>query len=206
MKQVFYFLFFCFSISCAYSQQHKQLMVAASTSLITERLGVNGPLQFNKTDFHLAWSDKPNATYYVQEYLPKGENVDRFNQLLTINLFNKFVKTEDAINQKVYELNERKKTDPNCNYAINKSKDGKEFMIDFLLGEGSGNQAVVEFNIYHYKQIEIDNKPALIVYAYSKRSYGNDITAFLKNLKTERSTLLQTMSSTQIPQIKLSSK
>ena len=206
MKQLIYLLLFCFLFSAMHAQQTKKIPAVTSTAA-KDRLGVSGPLQFNKTNFNLAWSDKPNETYYVQEYVPKGENVEHFNQLLTINVFNRPVNLEDAAKQKINELNERKKIDPDCNYAVSRSKDGKEFMIDFLLSEGTGANAIVEFNIYHYKQIiTANNKPALIIYAYSKRSYGDATTGFLKNLKTERPALLQAMSTTQMPQVKISDK
>lgn len=34
-----------------------------------DKLGVNGPLEFNKTKFELAWTSHPNENYYIQEYL-----------------------------------------------------------------------------------------------------------------------------------------
>ncbi len=205
MKHVFYLLIFCNSFMSILAQPIKKIVAGATLSpAAKERLGVSGPLQFNKTSFHLAWSDKPNETYYVQEYMPTGENPEHFNQLLTINLFNRLVPIEDAVKQKAYELTERKKIDATCNFAVTKSKDGQEYMIDFILSEGTGDKAITEFNIYHYKQIETsDKKQALAVYAYSKRSYGNSIPLFFKNLQAERPALLQAMSAAPIPDIKL---
>ena len=59
-----------------------------------------------------------------------------------------------------------------CNYQVAESPDGKEFIVDFLLGEGKDDKmTIVEFNIYHYRQIELaENHKELAVYAYSKRS------------------------------------
>ena len=208
MKLALYFSILCLSVWGIRSRENKTVTVQTESSdAVKDRLNVSGPLRFGNTSFSLAWSDKPNETYYVQEYLPKGENVDHFNQLLTVNLFNKPVQTDEAARQKIAELTERKRTDANCNYAVNRSKDGKEYLIDFILSEGTGDAAIVEFNIYRYKQIETaDQKAALLVYAYSKRSYGSDITAFLTNLKAERPSLLQTMTTTQMPVVKISDK
>lgn len=120
------------------------MLIALSTLLFSfttitdnpvDRLGVKGPLEFNKINFKLAWSDKPNDNYYIQEYLPDGENLESFNQMLTIHLFDTDIKTKDAVGQKVRELTERKKTDDVCNYQVTESPDGKEFIVDFLLGE-----------------------------------------------------------------------
>jgi len=66
---------------------------------------------------------------------------------------------------------------------------------------------VEEFNIYRYKQIDLGDKgKALLVYAYSKRAYGNDITPFLKNLKPDRINLLNIMSASEIPTITIVDK
>ena len=173
-----------------------------------DRLGVEGPLEFNKTSFKLAWTDNPKDNYYIQEYLPDGEKPESFNQMLTIHLFNTDIKTKDAVQQKVKELTERKKTDAICNYQITESPDGKEFMVDFLLGESKNDKmTTVEFNVYHYKQIEIGKKKkAIIVFAYSKRSYGDDITKFFNTLKNDRTDYLNAMISSDFPTVKIDDK
>lgn len=171
-----------------------------------DRLGVKGPLEFNKTNFNLAWTDHPNDNYYIQEYLPIGEKTDRFNQMLTIHLFDTDINVEEAVKQKVKELNARKITDPICNFHITESPDGKEIIVDFLLGESKDDKmTIVEFNVYHYKRIEVaKNKKALVVYAYSKRSYGDDITNFLKALKDDRMNYLNQMISIGTPALSIS--
>ena len=173
-----------------------------------DRLGVKGPIEFNKISFKLSWSDQPNDNYYIQEYLPDGEKADSFNQMLTIHLFNNDIKTKDAVQQKVKELTERKKTDAICNYQITESPDGKEFIVDFLLGESKNDKmTTVEFNVYHYKQIEIGKKKkAIVVFAYSKRSYGDNITKFFKTLKNDRTNYLNAMISSDIPIISIDNK
>ena len=170
-----------------------------------DRLGVKGPLVYGDTNFKLSFTDKPNDTYYIQEYLPAGDTLPKFNQLLTIHLFAKDIATEDAVKQKIEELAKRKLTDRICNYKVIESPDGKEFILDFLISESKKNvMEMVEFNIYHYKKIELaDNKKSILVYAYSKRSYGDDIKPFLKALKGERIKMLDTMIAAQMPVITL---
>ena len=173
-----------------------------------DRLGVKGPLTFNKTSFNLSWTDKPNNTYFIQEYLPKDEKSESFNQMLTLHLFDKDIKVKNAVKQKMQELDTRKKTDPTCNYQVTESPDGKEFMVDFLLGESKGDKmTIIEFNIYHYKQVELgDKKKGILVYAYSKRAYGDDITPFLKNLRKDRTDLLNVMIGSEMPTVNLTDK
>ena len=170
-----------------------------------DRIGVKGPLVFSKIVYDLSWADKPNDNYYIQEYLPKGEKTESFRHMLTIHLFTLNVTVEDAVNQKVKELEERKKTDITCNYQVSKSPDGKEFLVDFLLSESKNDEmTIIEFNIYRYKQVVLsNNKKAILVYAYTKRAYGDDITPFLKNLKPERTEMLNKMAVVGMPEVKL---
>ena len=173
-----------------------------------DRIGVPGPLTFNKTTFNLSWTDKPNDIYYIQEYLPTGEKSESFNQMLTLHLFDTEIKVKDAVKQKTKELDNRKKTDPNCHYQVTASPDGKEFIVDFLLGESKGDMmTIIEFNIYHYKQVDLGaKKKGILVYAYTKRAYGDDITPFLKNLRNDRTDLLDVMIGSEIPTVKLTDK
>ena len=173
-----------------------------------DRIGVPGPLTFNETTFDLSWTDKPSDTYYVQEYLPKGENSENFTQMVTLHVFETDINLKDAVRQKMKELEIRKKTDPTCNYLVTESKDGKEYMVDFLLGESKNDKmTIIEFNIYHYQKIDLgDNKKGILTYAYSKRAYGDDITPFLKNLGNVRPKLLKEMITLEKPTIKLADK
>ena len=190
----------------------KRTLIALSTFLFifmtipdntVDRLGVKGPLEFNKTEFKLVWTDNPNDNYYIQEYLPDGEDLETFNQMLTIHLFDTDMKIKNAVGQKVKELKKRKKTDAICNYQVIESPDGKEFIVDFILGESEGDaMTIVEFNVYRYKQIKISKKKnAIIVYTYSKRSYGDDITTFFETLGNDRTRYLNEMTSSEIPSI-----
>lgn len=172
---------------------------------VTDRLGIRGPLIFGNSQFELAWSDKPNKNYYIQEYVPKGEQVENFNQMLTIYLLTKDVSAESELQQKVNWLTERKKSDPICNYQISESPDGKEFILDFLVGESkNGKMTIVEFNVYRYKNIEIEGQNALLVSAYSKRSYGDGISPFLTTLRADRSLYLNEMIFLSLPSPKIS--
>lgn len=171
-----------------------------------DRLGVPGPLTYNLQSYNLVWSDKPRDTYYIQEYLPDGENVESFNQLLTIHLFDIDITLDDAVQKKVNELNARKKTDATCSFEVNRSADGKEIIVDFLLSEmKNGEMTIAEFNVYRYKLTEIgNNKTALLVYAYSKRSYGDKIPDFYKALKTDSYDIISSFENTELPVINLS--
>lgn len=170
-----------------------------------DRINVKGPLTFNKTTFDLSWTDKPADTYFIQEYLPQNESVEHFNQMLTIHLFDQPIEVQQAVNQKVKELDTRKTTDKVCNYQVTRSPDKKEFIVDFLLGESKDNSmTIVEFNIYRYKQVTLGkDRKGILVYAYSKRAYGNDINTFFKTLGNDRTALLNVMTGADMPDVKI---
>lgn len=172
---------------------------------VTDRIGVKGPLEFNGIKFNLAWSDRPRDNYFIQEYLPEGQTPENFEEMLTIHLFETGMSVSEAVQQKGKELTSRKNSDPLCNYQITESPDGKEYMVDFILSESKGdNMTIAEFNVYRYKQSELGNdRNGILVYAYSKRSYGDDITPFLKKLKDEKINYLNEMALTSIPDIKI---
>ena len=100
------------------------------------------------------------------------------------------------------------KTDPICNYQVIENTDAKEFIVDFLIGESKNDKmTIVEFNVYRYKQLELpEGKKAIILYFYSKRSYGERITPFLQTLKTERTKYINEMIRTDIPKVSIKGK
>lgn len=173
-----------------------------------DRIGIKGPLTFNNTTFKLAWTSKQSENYYIQEYLPNGENADHFIQMMSVFLLVGDTKLKDAVQQKMKELDARKSTDPTCNYAVNQNADKTEYMVDFVLGENKNDKTdVEEFNIYHYKQVDLgNNKKGVLVYAYSKRAYGDDITPFLTNLKADRANLLNKMIAAKMPAVTIANK
>lgn len=190
----------------------KQLLTIFSVLLFSvarageiDKIGVAGPVVFNNVSFALASSETPNEKYYLQEYLPNGESFENFRQLMSVHFFRTGLSTEDAVRQKVKELEKRKEMDDICNYKVNESPDGKEFIVDFILGEDTEEGlAIAEFNIYRYRQVDIGNgEKGILVYAYSKRGYGDDIKPFLSSLETERVVLLNQMIDAQLPLIKL---
>ncbi|MBL7847674.1 MAG: hypothetical protein JNL40_09420 [Cyclobacteriaceae bacterium] len=170
-----------------------------------DRLGVKGPLTFDKTHFKLAWTAKPNEKYYIQEYLPDGETVEAFHQMLTLHLFDTEVPVEDAVKVKVKELTQRKQTDPICNYSITESPDQKEFIVDFLLGASKGDHmTIVEFNIYRYRQIDSGaGRKALLIFAYSNRAYEDEITPFLSALGDRRMKFLNQVIEAEMPSVRI---
>lgn len=161
-------------------------------------------ITFNEKVYDLKWSAK-NDNYYIQEYLTDNDSLPDFNEMVSIFVLNENLSIADAVAVKINELNEAKKTDPVCNYAITRNSDDKTILIDFLRGEAEGDyNTIVEFNLYRYKQVKIGkNKNAILVLAFSKRAYSYKITPFLKSLGEMRLELIGKMFQVEMPEIKL---
>ncbi|RZJ89425.1 MAG: hypothetical protein EOO60_10030 [Hymenobacter sp.] len=182
------------------------LMAFASNSAApTDRLGVAGPLTFGGTTYSLAWATKPSATYYVQEYLPKGEKSADFKQMLALHLISEGTDVQRVAGLKVKELEARKQSDVICNYQVMTSPDNKEIILDFLLSQNmEGSQGIAEFNVYRYKQVALGaGKTGTLLYAYSKRAYGSGIDNFLKTLKPARTEAIAAMAAAKMPAVKI---
>ncbi|AOW10028.1 hypothetical protein [Flavobacterium gilvum] len=140
-------------------------------------------ISLSNTVYKLAWSSHPNAIYYKHEYLSAGEKPESFKTMVMMEAITKDLPIEKVVGLKESELQERKKTDKVCNYQITTNSKTGEYMIDFLMSSGD----IVEWNAYRYKKIsDAKGNPTILLFALTKRGYGNDITNFLNGLKTNR--------------------
>ena len=79
-------------------------------------LNVGKTLKFGKQKYSLAWSSHPADNYYIQEWLPKGENFDNYSQMFTVSLhLSEELTPQIAAQNKAAELEERGKNDKICN-------------------------------------------------------------------------------------------
>ena len=140
-------------------------------------------VSFSNTIYKLAWSAHPKDIYYKQEYLTEGEKSESFKTMIMIEAIILDVPIENVVKLKESELQERKKTDQVCNYQITTNSQTGEYMIDLLISSGD----IVEWNAYRYKKImDSKGKSAILLFALSKRAYGDDYKVFLTGLKTNR--------------------
>ena len=129
--------------------------------------------------------------------------------MLTIHLFLTDLEPVDAVRQKERELIEwNKKEDQFWFYKTFHNPDSQEYMIDFLCCESKDNlMTLVEFTIYRYKQVFITvNQKALLIFAYSKRSYGEEITSFFETFEDDRLSLLNLMILSEVPDVTITNK
>ena len=184
----------------------KSLLVIAlilfSSSLLaqnnTDFLNIGNKITFNGEDFYFGYSSNPLKNYYFEEFFPKGDIPERFNKMFTVTIFlHETANPKDAAATKASELERRKQNDPICHYMAYE-KDN-EFILDFLVSKSVGQELdFVEHNIHHYKQININGNNGIQSNFLSRRAYGDDITPFLKNLKTEKEKLILELTQTNV--------
>ena len=159
-------------------------------------------IKFDSKKYDLVWSSHPNQNYYKQEYLTKGQSLESFKSMLIIDFIKGDFTVEDAVNAKINELENAKKTNPVVNYT-KFEKDG-EVILDFLLSANSKDGSeivVVERNVYRYLKIESKENSGILIFAVSERAYKNEIEDFFKKLKETKSVLINEVGNFEIPKI-----
>ena len=177
-------------------------MVHAQTKA-TDYIGLPGPIVFSGVSYSLSWSSHPNATFYKQEYLAKGENPDRYKTMLMFDAVTG-VKIEDAVGTKINELKQMKQTNPIVNYKV--LKNNGEFILDFILSQNgaNGKSEIVERNVYRYKTVtDKGGKKAVLLFGVSTRSYGSEVDRFLRDLKVTSSDLVNKVAAFTMPAVSL---
>lgn len=197
MKQFGVAFFFLFSFAMLNAQNSKPA---------TDYLGVAGPVSFQKKDYNLAWSSHPSTVYYKQEYLIKGDNVDRFKTMLLLEAVTGVATLKNVVTAKVTELKALKEKNPVVQYeTFNNAKTG-EYMIDFLLTAAApdGSISIVERNVYRYKTFT-DKKGAtgILLFGVSERAYDADVQPFLLRLKKEKAVLVNAAGAMAWPAVKI---
>lgn len=168
-----------------------------------DKLNVPGPLTIGNKSHALSWTSHPTAGFYKQEYIPAGDNADKFMSMVMLDLSLGNFNLKEVVGAKIAELKKMKETNPIVNYEMFQ-KNG-EYLLDFLLSANSPNGKTVEIverNVYRYKTFtDKSGKKGILLFGISVRSYGNDIDAFLKALKTSKSVLLNEVAQFNIPAV-----
>ncbi len=171
-----------------------------------DKLNVPGPILIGKKSHTLSWTSHPTADFYKQEYIPAGDNADKFKSMVMLDLSLGNFNLKEVVGAKIAELKKMKETNPIVNYEMFQ-KNG-EYLLDFLLSANSPNGKtvdIVERNVYRYKTFtDKSGKKGVLLFGVSVRSYGNDIDTFLKALKTGKAVLLNEVAQFNIPAVSIS--
>jgi hypothetical protein len=170
---------------------------------VSDAIGVQGPLTFNKTKFELAVSLSPDDGMYVQSYLPKSEVIETYNQKMSILLIDTDKEIEEIVTKKTKDLAELKKLDHNTAFTSREINSGKEYIVEFTTCESEKNKIIlVEYNVSKVQRIKTTSgKNAILIYTYTWRSYDDETTHFLATISSFKDEFITEMSSAIVPAV-----
>ena len=144
-------------------------------------------IKLNGTDFDLSWSSHPTENYYKQEYIPSDNVVEKYKEMIAVELVVGDATAKDAVDRKIQEIEARKATDRVSNYAVREDKETKEFILDFMMSEGAGESTILEWNVYRYKNYEdAGGNKGISLFSLSKRGYGIEVAQFGPDIRDNR--------------------
>ncbi|MBD5287112.1 MAG: hypothetical protein HDS27_06255 [Bacteroides sp.] len=162
-----------------------------------EYFNAGNPIKYCGTKYYLAWTANPVDNYYVQEYLPKGESLEHYNQMFSVSVTFCEELPLESVNAKIYELDQRKQTDPITNYTM--AENNGDYILEFIVSDSpSGTFSTVEVDVHYYRQMTINGRNAIVLCFYSSRAYGDDIKPFIMSIPGKRVSWYEEMSKLKI--------
>ncbi|WEA00846.1 hypothetical protein [Mucilaginibacter sp. SJ] len=162
-------------------------------------------MKFNGLNYTLSWSTHPNNIYYKQEYVADGQKAEHYNDMLVIDFLITELTVKEVVGTQLKGLLERKQSDKICNYQVVKNQQTGEYILDFIVSEGSDDHIdIIEWNAYRYKSYT-DKKghKGVLLLGVSHRSYQDESNIFLKNLKKYRFDVINNLSVYAFPEINI---
>lgn len=181
------------------------VVVCSATSALAQavdRLGIPGPIAFGDQSYALAWSAEPNPGYVKQEYVPAGQTVEIYKQMILVERLVGPTKVADAVRAQTEMLNKRKGADPLLNMDVIQNAATGEVLLDFIVSDKNAKgDVIVEWNAYRYAPLK--SGEGVILFGVSHRATGiEEARNFLTNLKTARPATIKALTEAPIPQPK----
>lgn len=183
------------------------LLLAGATSrrpaAVKEYLSVPEPIRVGSTDFRLAWSSHPTPNYYKQEYTPVGETVEKYNQMVMVEVVLGDLTVKDAVTAQIATIEARKQADPVAEYQVMENAGTGEMLLDFTMSAGPPEAlTIAEWNAYRYQRFQDESgRKGVVLFAISKRGYGPEIAKFLASTQTKRAATVQAVAGFKMPAV-----
>lgn len=173
------------------------LPVQAQPAGVKDVLGIPGPISLDGESYALAWSSQPSPSYRKQEYLPAGQQLASYTQMVMVEAMTGGATIQDAVAIKVDMLKQRKATDPLVNYDVIRNDSTGDMMLDFIMSDRSTGTLIVEWNAYRYTKLD----DGVALFAVSRRGYGDQAKAFLVGLKSMRPKTINALAKLTLPAV-----
>ncbi|WP_245945042.1 hypothetical protein [Pelagibacterium lacus] len=168
----------------------------------SDLLGVPGPISFQGQDYVLAWTSQPSDAYFKQEYVPAGQTVQAYTDMVLVEAVAGAITPAQAAALQVQSLAARKETDPVANHEIIHNDATGEVLLDFVVSDLSADPILIEWNAYRYMPLAEGEGVAL--FAVSRRAYGDEgAREFLGSLGAVRGEAINALAVFDIPTISI---
>jgi len=173
-------------------------------------------INYSGVIYRLVWQSHPTPNYSKYEYLPEGQQLPYYQNMLMLetitgtgyraidprqcplpaNSGGNLTVNVSACAQ-IQFLKQRKLVDPITHYEVIQNKRLGEVLLDFIVSaEDAEVGTIIEWNGYRY--IPIDN--GVLLYAQSIRAYGErDGLSFLNSLGQMRQQWISALISARVP-------
>ncbi|WP_245895164.1 hypothetical protein [Devosia submarina] len=184
---------------CAAAIAALMLMPSSAQS---DLLNVPGPIFFQGEDYALAWTSQPSENYFKQEYVPAGQQVETYQDMILVEAVSGALTPMDAATSQIQSLESRKGVDPVLNYDLMRNDATGEVLLDFLISDLEADPVIVEWNAYRYQALGDGEGVALV--GISRRGYGQEgATSFMSGLGAMRSEAINALANLSFPAVSI---
>lgn len=149
-------------------------------------------INFQGTSFVLGYqAENPNTI--LNEYIPVGQDLDRWTQLIAVRHSLNETDKEDLTQRFLGLLLQQ---NPDMPYQVYRSTETGDVGLDFVIVRSPEG---AEFNIFIHTDHPTEN--GLLVYQYAERAYGENIDPFLRGLQSRREALVDAVLSYDFPDL-----
>lgn len=172
---------------------------------VQDRLGIRGPLEFNKKSFHLIKSTSVSESELVQEYLPAGQKETNFREKLSITVLTDFQDVKSLFLHDKMQLEENCSEDPYYTMFVMEPKNKTEKLLFYTAGVSEkGKVTSAEFGIWRFVPVYLnDQTKAIVKYHYTRREAVPAEGIDPMMVATEYSGLVSQFSFLQVPPMQI---
>lgn len=160
-------------------------------------------IEFANTRYQLAWQSNPTPGYSKHEYLPQGQELPYYHNMLLVEQLTNGMTVPQVVQSQIEFVTERKQSDPVAQHRIMSNEQTGEFLLDFLLSAADPEHGtIIEWNVYRYiPQQSADGSEGVLLLGYSARAYGDEEgRSFLIELQESRPQIIQALVSLSVPE------
>lgn len=179
------------------------LSVTTALAQVTDYLGLPGPIELSGEQYELAWSSNPQDNYIKHEYIPAGQTVEAFEDMVILETLIGEIAPLQAAAAQVENLNQSRSNDPLLNMDLIENEATGEALLDFLISATTAEgENIVEWNAYRYAPYtNAQGASGILLFAVSHRAYGDENSrAFLESLGSLRTDQIQALASAPLPE------